>query len=104
MAEQITVRVNRYVKGPNGDKLHPGDFVPLSDSPYTRALIKGGSVELVDPPSLDYLDKPKAAEKPKVEEKPKPKTKDLFKTIEPKIKEVSEPKSEDEGEPEVAPE
>lgn len=89
MAEQITIRVNRNVLGPNGDKLRPGQFVVLSDSPYVRSLVKGGSAELVDPPSFSYIDDPEPVKKPEVK-KPevKDKAKDAFKALEPKVEDV----------------
>lgn len=94
MAERITLKVHRNVLGPNGDKLRPGQHVVLTDSPYVRGLVRGGSAELVDPPSWEYIDGPAKVEEPKVEEpkveeKPKSKTKDLFKALETKAEEVS---------------
>jgi len=59
LKENITVLVQTTVAGPKGHKLRPGKVVELEDSPYTRLLIKSGTVSLIDPPSLDpeFLEK-----------------------------------------------
>lgn len=104
-AEYILVRVNRHVQGPGGERLSRGQFVSLSDSPYVRALIRGGSVDLVDPPSLEYIDGPAKVEEPKVEEpkveepkveekKPAKKASDLFKAVESKLEKDVQPSPE----------
>lgn len=120
MAELITFKVNSIVKGPYGERLTAGTFVTYPDSPYLRIMLKSGLVELVDPPSLDYIDKPEileapkpvveaveVVEEPKVEapkEEPKkavkPSKTALFGAVEDKLAKleaVSEKPSEDEG-------
>lgn len=59
LKQPITVLVQATVAGPKGHKLRTGQIVELEDSPYTRILIKSGTVALVDPPSLDpeFLEK-----------------------------------------------
>lgn len=97
MAENITLKVNINVLGPNGDKLRPGQFVVFPDSPYVRALVNGGAVELVDPPSFSYIDDPEPAKVPEVKEpevkepEVRVKAKDAFKALEPKAEDVQPP-------------
>lgn len=59
LKELITVLVQSTVGGPDGVKLRPGQVVSLEDSPYVRVLVQSGTVELIDPPSLDleFLEK-----------------------------------------------
>lgn len=54
--EKITVMATAAVLGPGGAKLAVGKVYVFDDSPYVRILIKSGDVELVDPPSLSYID------------------------------------------------
>lgn len=113
-AEIITMKVNATVKGPRGERLHRGSFVSFPDSPYVRIMLKSGKVELVDPPSLDYIDGPAMleakveapvveeakTEEPKVEKPVKPSKTALFGAVEDKLKkleEVSANPAEDEG-------
>lgn len=67
MAELITFKVHAKMKGPVGYSLKPGHIYYFEDSPYIRILLKSSSVELIDPPSLDYIDNPDSVVAKKVE-------------------------------------
>lgn len=64
MSEKITILVTSSVLGPRGQKLVVGRIHEFDDEPYVRILIKSGAVELIDPPSLDYIDNPAPAPAP----------------------------------------
>lgn len=58
MSNKITILATSGVQGPNGFKLVVGKHYEFDDSKYVRILVESGAVELVDPPSFDYIDRP----------------------------------------------